>query len=170
MSNVRPLHMQSLVSEELMNATWQKVGASSGAQALELQKKCGREQEELAAFVVAFTSQLSPSAAGLALYAYIVVAEAFRQSGAKFRKVKPGRITRAWEETEGPITALMGAGRPDSQAIPESVAERAVLRYILDALSPDQDEPVELSDEEYWHILRVLMTVSNCLHGAHRSA
>src|SRR5438105_7891733 len=162
--------MQPLVSEELMEATWQKVGASSAAQALELQKRCGREQEELAAFVIAFTSKLSPSAAGLALYAYVVVAEAFRQSGARFRKVKPGKIMRAWEDTETLVTAFMAAGRPNAERIPESVAEPAVLRYILDALSLEQEDPVELSDEEYWHTLRVLMAVSDCLHGAHRSA
>ena len=83
MSNVRRLgRMAALVSEVLMEATWQSVGGASPARVLRRQQACGEEQEELAGFVVGFTSKLRPDAMGLALYAYVVIAEAFRRCGA----------------------------------------------------------------------------------------
>ena len=44
--------------------------------------------------------------------------------------------------------------------------EPAVMQYVVDALCEEDEEPVELSTEEFWHILRVLKTVADCLHDA----
>ena len=63
---------------------------------------------------------------------------------------------------------MKSGGDPRAAILTEaaSSSEPAVLRYILDALTEEDDDPVELSDEEFWHILRVLKTVVDCLHGA----
>lgn len=112
---------------------------------------------------------MNPDAAGLALYAYVVISEAFRQSGTRFHKIKPGKIMRAWEASQAFINTLEPSGRPEPNHIPESISEPAVFNYILGVLRSDQEEPVELSEDEYWHTLRVLKVVSDCLHDAQKS-
>jgi hypothetical protein len=160
--------MTQLVSAALIDETWRAVGASSPATIRQLQKQCGKDHEELTGFMLGFTSDLRPEALGLVLYVHLVVTHAFRRCGAKFRRIRPGRIERTWATNLAFIDHLKSGGYPRA-AIPTEAAsssEPAVLRYILDALTEDDDDPIELSDEEFWHILRVLKTVVDCLHDA----
>jgi hypothetical protein len=155
-----------LVSTALIEETWRAVGASSPATIRQLQKQCGRDHEELTGFMLAFTSDLRPYALGIVLYVHLVVSVAFRRCGAKFRRIRPGRIERAWAENAEFIDHLKAGRYPRATILLEeaSSSEPAVLRYILDALTEDDDDPDELSDDEFWHILRVLKTVVDCLH------
>jgi hypothetical protein len=156
-----------LVSETMMEATWQRVAGATGAEAQRLQKATAKEQEELMDFVLAMSSELSEDALGLALYAHLVIAEAFRRSGGKFRKVTPAKILSAWESAKEMAAPLKEHGRSAAERLAESTSEPAVLDYILGALDEDEgDEPVYLTDDEFWHILCILKTVSDCLHGA----
>jgi hypothetical protein len=149
-----------------MDATWQRVGGASRAEAIRLQQATGREQEELAGFVIGFSAQLAEEAVGLLLYAHVVIAEAFRQIGAKFRRIKPSKIMRIWAEAGDEVTSLREHGRQDAENHADATSEPAVFRYIVSAMDPDQAEPVHLADDEFWHMLRVLKTVSDCLHDA----
>jgi hypothetical protein len=158
--------MAALVSEELMEQTWRRMGGISRAEALRLQKACGKEQEELTGFVIGYTASLSPEAVGLALYAHVVIAEAFRRTGAKFRTIKPGKIMRTWAQAKELVASLEPLGRPPADQHAQATSEPAVFRYILGAMDPDQEAPVELTDDEFWHMLCVLKTVSDCLHDA----
>jgi hypothetical protein len=56
-----------------------------------LQLKHPDAQAELSTFIIASESQ----------YCYVVVAEAFHESGSKFKTIKPGKIMRTWEDTPG---------------------------------------------------------------------
>jgi hypothetical protein len=162
----------SLVSQALMDATWQRIGGGvSGKEVLRLQQACGKEQEELTGFVIGFSSKLSPEAIGLTLYAHIVIAEAFRRSGAKFRVIKAAKILRTWESAEEMVTSLKDRGRSAAEQHAALTSEPAVFHYILGALSEDQDnnDPVPLTDDEFWHMLCILQTVSDCLHDAKKS-
>jgi hypothetical protein len=133
---------------------------------LRLQEACGKEQEELTGFVIGFTSELRPDAMGLALYAHVVIVEAFRQSGAKFRRVKPGKIMGIWEAAKELIASLRAHGRSEVEQYADSMSAPAVFRYILGAMRPDQEDAGALSDDEFWHTICVLKTVSDCLHDA----
>lgn len=137
--------MPPLVSSTLMDESWRAVGASSPAAALRMQKQCGKDQEELTGFVLAFISDLSPAAVGLALFVHLVVAQSFRRSGAKFRKIKPGRIERTWKDNFAFINNLKAAGYTCSHfSVPTHLAsEPAVLQYVIDALTEENDaDPV----------------------------
>ncbi len=152
-----------------MEETWHAVGASSDAAVQRMQKQCGKDQEELTAFVLAFTSDLRPEALGLALYVHLVVTEAFRRSGAKFRKLKAGRIERTWKENFGFINDLKAAGQTCSHFTlsTELTSEPSVVQYVIDALTEqDNDDLVVLTDAEFWHILQILKTVADCMHDA----
>jgi hypothetical protein len=129
--------MTQLVSAALIEETWRAVGASSPATIRELQKRCGKDHEELTCFMLGFTSALRPEALGLALYVHLVVTHAFRRSGSKFRRIRPGRIERTWTANAEFIDRLK-AGRYPRATIPTEAAsssEPAILRYVLDALT-----------------------------------
>jgi hypothetical protein len=160
--------MSQLVSSTLIEETWRSLGASSEASIRRLQQQCGKDHEELTGFVLGFTSELRPEALGIALYVHLVVAQAFRRCGVKFRRIRPGRIERTWAASSTFIDQLKAGGHPRA-ALPieaGSPSEPAVLRYILEALTEQDDDPAELSDEEFWHIFRVLKTVVDCFHDA----
>jgi hypothetical protein len=164
--------MEPLVDAQLMEATWRAVGAMSDAEIRRRQGLCGKEQEELTAFVLAFTSELPSDALGLALYAHLVVIEAFRRSGARFRKLKPTRIENTWKDNFGFINDLKagGSSRAPFQLKPELVSEPAVMQYVIDALTEEnEDDPVTISDGDFWRILQVLKTVADCMHSARRT-
>jgi hypothetical protein len=155
-----------------MEETWRAVGAMSEAEIRRRQGLCGEEQEELTGFVLAYTSDLPPEALGLALYAHLVAIEAFRRSGVRFRKLKPARIEQTWKENFGFINDLRAAGHGHSpfRLSAELASEPAVMQYVIDALTEEtEDDPVALTDEDFWRILQVLKTVADCMHSARRT-
>jgi hypothetical protein len=164
--------MSSLISPELMDETWRSVAVMSSKDIRRRQELCGKEQQELTAFVLAFTSDLSPEAIGLALYVRLVVIEAFRRTRTPFRKIKAGKIERTWKDNFGFINDLKQAGckREPFQLDASAYSEPAALQYVIDALTePDDNDPVDLDEHEFWHILQVLKTVIDCMHAAPRT-
>ncbi|OFW19230.1 MAG: hypothetical protein A3H27_14980 [Acidobacteria bacterium RIFCSPLOWO2_02_FULL_59_13] len=161
-----------LISPEVMEKTWQAVGAMQDAEIKRRQALCGKEQDELTAFVFAYLSDVAPEAMGLGLYAHLVVIEAFRRSGVQFRKLKPGRIESTWKDNFGFINELRAAGRPRApfRLGDELSSEPAVMQYVIDALTEEnEDDPINVSDDDFWRILHVLKTVSDCMHSAQRT-
>ena len=164
--------VEPIVDTQLMDATWRAVGAMPEAEIRRKQGLCGKEQEELTGFVLAFTSELPSEALGLALYVHFVVIEAFRHSGARFRKLKPRRIEDTWKGNFGFVNDLRAAGhsRAPFQLEAALAPEPAVMQYVIDALTEESDDgPVNLTDDDYWRIVQVLKTVADCMHFARRS-
>ena len=164
--------MEPFVNAQLMEETWRAIGAMSDAEIRRRQGLCGKEQEELTGFVLAFTSELAPEALGLALYAHLVVVEAFRRSGARFRKLKPARIESTWKKNFAFVNDLKAAGysRAPFQLKTDLAFEPVVMQYVIDALTEEsEDDPVTLTDDDFWRILQVLKTVADCMHSARRT-
>ena len=163
--------MKPLVDEQLMESTWNAVGAMSEPEVRQRQSLCGKEQQELTAFVLAYTSELPPEALGLALYAHFVVVEAFRRCGTRFRKLKPAEIERAWKDNSAFVNGLRAAGvsRTPFQLQHGLASEPAVMQYVVDALTEQtEDDPISITEEDFWRILQVLKTVSDSMHFAQR--
>src|SRR5205809_976756 len=100
--------MEPLVDAQLMEKTWRAVGAMSDAEIRQRQGLCGKEQQELTGFVLAYKSELA--------------------------------------------------------------SEPAVMQYVIDALTEEnEDDPVALTDDDFWRILQVLKTVADCMHFARRT-
>ena len=145
--------MDALVDAELMESTWRAVGAMSDGEIRRRRVLCGKEQEELTGFVLAYTSDLPPEALGVALYAHFVVIEAFRRTGARFRKLKPTRIENAWKDNFGFINDLRAAGYSLApfQLKAELASEPAVIQYVIDALTEEnEDDPVAITEDDFW--------------------
>lgn len=160
---------QPLVNPKLMEATWKSAGGATTDEARRMQKQCGKDQEELTGFVIGFTSELGHEALGLALYMQMVVGQAFRRSGATFKKVKPGKILRAWEENFAVIDELKAEGYTRAPFVfpPHLTSEPAVLQYVVDAMTEfDPLDPISMTEDEFWHSLQVLKTYCDCLHDA----
>ncbi len=152
-----------------MEETWQSVAGMTPNEVLRRQGRCGKEQQELTSFVLGFISELPPEAAGLALYVHLVVIETFRRTKAQFRKIKPVTIQRTWKDNFAFVNDLKHAGhtRRPFQLKADGFSEPAVLQYVIDALTEQDDEdPVELAEFDFWHVLQVLKTAADCMHDA----
>ena len=164
--------MPALITPELMEETWQSVATMSPKELQKRQGLCGKEQQELTGFVLAFTSDLRPDAMGLALYVQFVVIEAFRRTKIQFRKIKPGKIQRTWTDNFGFINDLRQAGYTSKpfQLNPGGLSEPAALQYVVDALTEqDEEDVIEFDENDFWHMLQVLKTVIDCMHDAPRT-
>lgn len=155
--------MPQLISDSLMETTWQAVGAMSPSQALRLQQTHGTRQQELTAFVMAYSSGLRAEVAALVLYVFLVLVEAFHRSGARFRKLKPAKIMREWEAASESVAPVAGLEDDRASVLAKESSEPAVFRYVLEALGPDHEDPILLSDDEFRQSLSILATVIACL-------
>ncbi|HMM74503.1 MAG TPA: hypothetical protein PJ986_02265 [Gammaproteobacteria bacterium] len=161
--------MTALITAELMDATWQHVAGASAARIAVMQNQCNKHQPALLEFVVGATASLPEEAAGLAMYAYLVIFQAFMRSGAALRKVRETDILSQWEASGRSIAGLRTRGeRTASAMLALECAEPNVLDYIAGALEYDEEDPIDLTDEEYWHIVHVLLTATECLHQARK--
>jgi len=161
-----------VVSPDLMEETWESVAASSPEAIERMQKACGVKQEELTAFVLAYLSDLSNDALGLALWVHLVIRQAFVRGGERFKRIKPNKIERAWRENQILFAELWSSAEDDpfEGLVEREIAEPSVVRYIVDAMTEtNPDDPIAISEEECRHAVQVLKTVSDCLHDAYRA-
>ncbi|MBA3345013.1 MAG: hypothetical protein H0T44_06880 [Gemmatimonadales bacterium] len=103
--------MTAIVSAELVEQAWRRIGALDASEALKLQNRSGKFQPELVGFVLGFTSKISPEAMGIALYAMLALFEMFQRApGTTFRKVKDATIMRLW--TNNRLAARRSGAHP----------------------------------------------------------
>lgn len=145
------------ISYNLMETVWKKVCAKAQAKGgdyvLSIQKKHLKEQKTLSKFATGHFFELREDAAGVGLYTFVVVVEAFSRLTPKPQKVRRPAIDRVWAL---PAAAL-------SQAV--HVLEPHAAQYLEDALVEDDDKVV-LTDEELAYCSRVVQTAILCLHQA----
>jgi hypothetical protein len=156
-----------LVSEDLVEATWKKVAALEGKAALAIQKGCGKSQPELTGFFIGWMHDLPEEAAGLGLYVMVVVFEMFRATGAKLRKATEKSVMEHWRRSAELAARLEATGvEPcNLSAASFSTEEPYVSQYVIDALTDEaDDEPVNLTPQEFWHLFATLMTLVDTLH------
>ena len=100
--------MSAIVSPELVEQAWQRVGALDAPEVLKLQNRSGGFQPELVGFVLGFTSKMSPQGMGIALYAMLVLFEMFQRVPATtFSKVKDKTIMKLWRANAELTSALL---------------------------------------------------------------
>lgn len=159
-----------LVSPDVAEQAWKRVGALDEAAALELQQRSGTFQPELVGFVLGFIHNLSPEAMGIALYATLVVFEMFQRAVPRIKKVKERTIVRLWHENRRAVDDLFASEFDEDlmTAFVSDSAEPAALQYVVDAMVDAQDDSDELEAEEVAHVLAVLKTVIDALHQAPR--
>jgi len=108
---------------------------------------------------------------GLGLYVMIVVLEMFRAAPVRtIKKVRDRDILRHWHANRDLIDNLR-ASEAGVSTLPGKLpsVEPAVLDYILDALHDETEDLMLVTEDERWHLLAVLKTVMDALHGACRA-
>jgi len=146
------------VSAEHMDATWRAVGASGPRNVESMQKRHGKAQKALCRYVYKYLlDNLREDAAGVGLYAYHVLIEAFLRARPGLRAVRAPMIQR-----------VQGA-RPESGNYADLVAESPephAMQYVYDVLFDSDDDEVELSAQEQAYCWEILHTAVLCLHEA----
>lgn len=145
------------VSEELMEATWRSVGASGADRVERMQKRHQKAQKALCRYVYSqLLEELREDAAGVGLYAYHVLLEAFLAARPGLRPVRKPAIDRTHESL---AVAVAYAGLVSASPEPHA------LQYVYDVVfDPSDDEDVTLSEEEAVRLWQVLHTAVLCLH------
>jgi hypothetical protein len=163
------------IPAEVVEATWRKIGAFAPAEMSALQSRSGQFQPELTGFVIGFTSDLRPDALGLALYAMVVVYEMFRVHHVKVGKARERVVIRQWEVAQDLTTRLREQGVKRDKLLHADIdtSEPLAMRYVIEAFTEQASEdPIDIRDDEFWHMVAVLKTVIETLHemaGAERS-
>ncbi|HEV7588562.1 MAG TPA: hypothetical protein VGO40_10640 [Longimicrobium sp.] len=152
--------MKPLVSREIVEETVGVFNAASPEELDGLRAKCGPFQEEVTAFVIVYTEGLPNRERALVLAVYALMVEAFRRSGATFRRVRSGEVIHAWKSSAAFVRDLR-SGRPAP-----ATAEPEVLLLVLDMLLGEND-PAGLDAEAAPFVaVRVLKTAADCVHRA----
>lgn len=166
--------VSSYIPADVIETTWRSIGALDETGILRLQKGSGKFQEELMAFLIVWNSKQRREVAELAIYMGLVILEAFRRGPAKkIRRVTESRILRLLHENEALIAGLPDSAEEAAPMLvdPELVPEPAIVAYVISALaevSEDPEEPVDLTVDEFWHLLLVLKTFADALHESSR--
>jgi hypothetical protein len=151
--------VKQLVSAETVEQTLQAFDSASPEEKTALRQRCGQFQEELTAFVVAYSEALPDRERALTLALLPVVMDAFRRSGATFRKIRPGEIVHAWKASAGFARELKVRADTQGKAEPE------VLLLVLEILFDTDPADME-SDAPPFGAARILKVAVDCLNRA----
>lgn len=144
------------IPKELVESTWRAVGALTGEQILRIQKNHRKAQRALTMFAYDNFADFRGDAAGVGIYVYHVVLEAFSRA-----LPRPTRVAKA--QIERSLDNQRQRKEFDLETSLEESPEPHVLRYVYEALSEDAEDVV-LSEHEREHIFGVLEAVVLCLH------
>lgn len=161
--------MTAIVSPEIIERAWRRIGALPASDVLKLQNRSGKFQPELVGFVLGFTHDVSREGMGIALYAMFVVFEMFqRVPGIRYGKVKDAAIMRRWIANRRLSAELLRCDfhREMMAEFVGSSAEPPALQYVAEALIDAQDESGDLPPDEIAHILAMHKTMIDALHDA----
>ena len=132
-------------------------------------------QPGLLSFVMAFTEELSPDAHGLATYLHFVIFRIFEQgTKRRIRRVRASQIDHRLERNEKMVARLEHAHPRflEKTALTEASRQPHVVQYLVEAImeAPDEEDPLELTEEEEGTVFLVMKIVIDVLDHARRKA
>lgn len=140
------------VSESLMAHAWQKMGAMRTDQVLAMQKRHRKEQKTLAGFAYAQLLELREDAAGVGIYVFHAVVEAFSRVLPKPKAVRRPAIERAFGLSSATLAEEVRGAEPHAA------------QYLEEALL--EEDEVILTDSERALCTHVVQAAILCLHEA----
>ncbi|MFU8832259.1 MAG: hypothetical protein ACNA7J_08905 [Wenzhouxiangella sp.] len=140
------------ISDELMDHTWKKVGSGQPHQLQAMQKKHQRDQKALTKFAYRHLMELPVDAAGVGLYVFHVILEAFFALSPRPRAVRRSAIDLTW--------------KLPAEVLAENVRtkEPYAAQYLEDALT--EGDEVDLTESERALCSHVIQVAILNLHGA----
>ena len=158
-----------IISEELVEQTWQEVSAFSPMRGAKEMEKVSKEQPELLAFMMELTDDLDLEVRELAIYIFFVVYRMFGQAyGKSIAKVTAEEILNCYDKNEKFVLSLEGAHEKffDRIANVQISEQPYVLKYVVDTLveMPDEDDPIEITDDDVGILFLLFKTVVELLN------
>ncbi len=156
------------LQEELVEETWQEVAGLSMEEGSEAMIRLAKNQPELMAFIVELTSNLEQEVKELAIYLFFVVYRMFEKGyGDSISNISSKEIINGYEENEKLMTSMEFSHKKfyDRIASVQISTQPNVMRYIVEALfeSPEEDDPVNLSESDSGLLFLLLKNVSDVL-------
>ena len=162
--------MMEIIPEELVEETWQEVAEFSPSHGQKEMEKLGEKQPDLLSFMVVFTEDLAPEVKELAIYLFFVVYRIFEKSSKKkIRKISSKEIEKCYESNEKLVEKTAGIHEKFLERIAKTqvLAQPHVMKYILFTLmEPDEEDPIELTDDDTGYLFMLLKTVIDLLDQA----
>lgn len=139
-----------MISAETVTRTWQRVGATPPHRAHRLPERMGKEQPLLMAYLLAAHDDrgFQPHEGEIVFYIGVVLWQIMRQSSRHLRQVTEAQLRRAEEANEAFLEKLSDDTVADfssaTRSRVESYPEPEVLRYLVEAIEEEPDDPDEL--------------------------
>jgi hypothetical protein len=140
-----------ILSEALVEKTWQKVAEFTPDRANKEMHAMGKNQPELLAFLMAYTDDLHQEVKELAIYIAFVVYKMFLDSRGKIPKISGKEIMAAYDKNTRFMENLGGAnGKFIERIVGIQVSKQSyVMKYVLEAIMEDSAEDgIDLTEED----------------------
>ncbi|NVM21591.1 MAG: hypothetical protein HWN68_07410 [Desulfobacterales bacterium] len=170
----------NVISEELVEETWQEVaGFSPDLSSAEMTKFCGK-QPELVAFVVEFLEDSDQQLREFATYMLFVVYRMFEKNTTKeIRKISAEEIIKYYDSNEDLVANLEGVDDRFLNRIAkvQLAGQPYVMKYVLEVLMdiPEEEKEEEekqlvaMRDDDIGYLFLLLKTVVDVLDYATQS-
>lgn len=157
------------LSQELVEETWQEVALFGPSRATKEMKTVGKKQPELLSFIMEFSEDLDPQVAELALYMFLVIYRMFEKGYGKWLKgVTVEEVIACYEANERLMEDLEKAHDRFYERIAsvQISSQPYVIKYVVDTLFevPEEEEPINLTDEDTGFLFLLLKTVIDALN------
>ena len=156
-----------LISEELVEETWQEFAEGSPVRAQKEAIKVNKNQPYLLSFIIEFTQDLDLEARELAVYMFYVVCRMFQKNSTKkIKRISPEEIINCYEKNEQLMESLEGTHDKFLERIAEVqlAGQPYVMKYVLETIMEEPEEdPVELTEEDIGYLFLLFKTVVGVL-------
>ena len=156
------------IPEELVEETWQEVAGFDMNRSNREMIKVSKSQPNLLAFMMEFTQDLDQAVRELAIYMFFVVYRIFQKGcKRKIKEISVDDIIECYEYNEDLVQGLEGVHEKflDRIARVQLSQQPYVMKYVTETLieSPEEEDPVALSEEDVGHLFLLLKTVVDVL-------
>lgn len=171
-SIIRKEKIMEAISEAMVEETWMEMAELPPEEAQNQVQGVWKRQPELMQFLMELTEELSQGASELAFYLFFVVVRMFEKAyGQGIQEVMAEQILESFEANQDFLERLAGINDPLLERLmdPALWDQPYVLRYVVEALmeaSENEEDPIELSEQEFGYLFLLLKTVIDSLHKA----
>ncbi len=156
------------ISEAMVEETWIEISQLPPEEARTQVEGVWERQPELMQFLMELTEELSQGASELAFYIFFVVVRIFEKAyGERLQEVMAEEILESFEANQDFLERLATVNERFLERLPDKTLgeQPHVLRYVVEALmeAETQEDPMELSEQEFGFLFLVLKTVIDSL-------
>lgn len=164
-----------IITEEVVEETWQETGGFSSKRAKKEMAKVGKRQPNLLAFVAEFIQDLNIEVQGLAFYMLFVIYRMFEKSTPqKIKKITEEEIILCHEQNEAFIESIKDTHNRFFERIArvQLSSQPFVMKYVTETLieAPEGQDPVPLTEDDTGYLFLIFKTVVDVLNGKTESA